>query len=516
MDLSQFEGLLGTLDLPKLRSYQLLINSAIQNVLSGNNSVSGGSYLSAKSNVRSVHDTIELHENFIDTTERELLMGELLSLGFTLKTKTKSDKVQNKFISSLPEPYSWPSKKGPVINHPLDMNSFGSIKSIMDQINQKFGCKMNSVLVSCYASGIVNTGLHKDDEKSLDPNQPICVLSIGAIRQVEWVAVDKPSKYAADLTINPADSSLYIMKAGCQDDFLHRVRRDKRVKSWRISLSFRCSVPEESVVADNVAVDSTSSSAPRTPPSAPRTPPAITQTHAAPSASTPNLANGPQGFSPFPNHSTLGSFNSQNERVCLILGSSITKNVSGELLSRRSRTVINLSESGANIFDLTKVVNEFYSENPCVVHKVDKIVINIGTNDIKWLNGRKVSVFKKFRVPMSNFIKDLKFLFPNALIIFTTVLPIRALYDYTAMTVNHFNHLLYQVCNEFGCIFYDCFLDFLAPDQRDYNSSLFRDKWHLNDNGLRLLCRSIKDCIYGKLFNSRAKSRSSSSFYNFY
>ena len=511
MDLSQFEGFLGTMDLSKLRSYQSLINVAIQNVLSGNNSVSGGSYMSAKSNVRSIHDTIELHENFIDTTERDILMSELLSLGFTMKTKTKSDKVQNKFISSLPEPYSWPSKKGPVINHPLDMNSFSFIKSIMNQINQKFGCKMNSVLVSCYASGIVNTGLHKDDEKSLDPNQPICVLSLGAIRQVEWVAVDKPSKYAADLIINPPDSSLYIMKAGCQEDFLHRVRRDKRVKSWRISLSFRCSVPEENAaVAEHEAVDSTSSSG------APRTPPAKVQTRAAPSASTPNLANAPQGFSPFPDHSYSGSFNSQNERVCLILGSSITKNVSGELLSRKSRTVINLSESGANIYDLTKVVNEFYSENPCVVHKVDKIVINIGTNDIKWLNGRKVSVFKKFRVPFSNFIKDLKFLFPNALIIFTTVLPIRALYDYTAMTVNHFNLLLYQVCNEFGCIFYDCFLDFLARDQRDYNSSLFRDKWHLNDNGLRLLCRSIKDCIYGKLFNSCAKSRSSFSFYNFY
>ena len=178
--------------------------------------------------------------------------------------------------------------------------------------------------------------------------------------------------------------------------------------------------------------------------------------------------------------------------------------------------MINLSESGANIHDLTKVANEFYTDNACLVHKVDKIIINIGTNDIKWLNGRKVSVFKKFRIPLSNFIRDLKFIFPNALIVFTTVLPIRALYDYTALTVNAFNHLLFQVCNDFGCIFYDCFLDFLAPDHMDFNSSLFRDKWHLNDNGLRLLCRSIKDCIYGKLFNSRARSRSSNSFYNFY
>ena len=211
------------------------------------------------------------------------------------------------------------------------------------------------------------------------------------------------------------------------------------------------------------------------------------------------------------------SFHQQHsERVCLLLGSSITKNVSGEMMSRKSRTVVNLSESGAMISDLTKIVNEFYSENASLVHQVDRIVINIGTNDIKWLNGRKVSVFRKFRIPLCNLVKDLKFLFPNAFVIFTTVLPIRALYNYTAFTVNAFNYLLYQICNEYGCIFYDCFLDFLASDQRDYNGNLFRDKWHLNDNGLRLLCRSIKECVYGRLFDSRAKSRFGSSFYNFY
>ena len=279
MDLSQFEGLLGTLDLSKLRSYQLLLNTAIQNILNGNSSVSasGGSYMSAKSNVRSIHDTIELQNNFIDATEREFLLGELLSLGF--KMKGSSDSVQNKFISSFSEPYSWPSKRGPVINNPLDINNFSTIKSIMDRINEKHSCNMNSVLVSCYARGEVNTGLHKDDEKSLDPNQPICVLSIGAVRRVEFVAVDKPKKYAADLTIDPADSSLYIMKAGCQEDFLHRVRRDKRVKSWRISLSFRCSVPEKSTEPADVMENPDNSS------STAKTPPPKDRMHGVPSAS---------------------------------------------------------------------------------------------------------------------------------------------------------------------------------------------------------------------------------------
>ncbi len=71
---------------------------------------------------------------------------------------------------------------------------------------------------------------------------------------------------------------------------------------------------------------------------------------------------------------------------------------------------------------------------------------------------------------------------------FTPVLPIRAFYVYTAETINAFNRLLFEVCRDLGCIFLDCFNDFLAPDYHDYNKKLFRDKWHLNEIGLRLYC----------------------------
>ena len=89
-----------------------------------------------------------------------------------------------------------------------------------------------------------------------------------------------------------------------------------------------------------------------------------------------------------------------------------------------------------------------------------------------------------------------------ATIVFVPMLPIRAFYNYTAGTVNDFNRLLFNICREFGCIFYDCFRDFLAPDLRDYNSNLFRDKWHLNDFGLRLFCRALKYLIFGHVMSS--------------
>jgi hypothetical protein len=96
--------------------------------------------------------------------------------------------------------------------------------------------------------------------------------------------------------------------------------------------------------------------------------------------STPNLEHAPKGFCPFYEHTTVDNINSnigrstQNEKVCLLLGSSITKNVDGNMLSRKSRTVIS-----AYIYDLIKIANEFYSENPCIVHRsyFSGIAVNI-------------------------------------------------------------------------------------------------------------------------------------------
>ena len=413
----------------------------------------------------------------------------------------------------------------------------------MSKINGQFACDMNSVLVSCYVSGDVNCRLHQDDEDMLDSDQPICVVSFGAKRQVEFVAKNKSSKYKADLTLQPEDSSLYIMRPGCQQEFLHRVRRDKRIRKHRISLSFRRFIPQVETpaikqepispiapmapMADmGVMADwgDLISTPPKLPPPSSPTGDTVQQEPKPPAAVTPppptSLHDVPQGYSPFGQNSSANDRflnpDQQTQKICLLLGSSITSKVNGELLSRKSRTVINLSESGARIFDISKIANDFYLENACLVHKVDKIVINIGTNDVKWLNGFKISVYKKLRAPLCDMIRNLKFLFPSALIVFTTMLPISALYNYTAPTVNSFNRLLFEVCCDLGCIFFDCFRDFLSQDFRDYNRNLFRDKWHPNEKGLRVLCRAIKFCIYGNLFTSRSRTSCFSSFYNFY
>ncbi len=496
MDIKDFEGFVETLDIDNLQVCQQLIYQALANKLA---------LASSKPAIVStdINDLVEYHADYITETDREFISAELESLGFDFNPR--SDKVQNRFISSSSEPYIWGSGKGDVINHPLDLDRFPVFKSLMENVNDTFGCKMNSVLASCYARGAVNCRLHDDNESTLDPSQPICVVSFGVGRKVEFVRKDKLYKHKADLVLEPTDSSIYIMKPGCQENLLHRVRRNKNIHECRFSLSFRCFVPESNEPASSsMSSQGTITSGKTSPISAPPITP--TQT------STPTQDNKTQGFFPFPEQHSISSGNisqlqqHQNDRVCLLLGSSITRDVDGQRLSRGSRVVVNLSESGAKINDVHKVASDFFADNQAIVNRVDKVLINIGTNDIKWLNCRKYSVYKKFRAPLCNLIRDLKFMFPLATIVFVSVLPIRALYNYTAETVNTFNRLLIDVSRDLGCIFYDCFQDFLAPDWRDYNTKLFRDKWHLNDIGLRMLCRALKFVIFGNMISSHLRT----------
>ena len=133
-----------------------------------------------------VNDFVEYHEKFVGSTDENVILSEIESLGFN--HKTSKAEVQNKFLSSFAEPYIWDSsKKGPVINKPISIGQFPGINRLMGEINEQFGFNMNSALVTFYKNGCVNARLHDDAETELDPNQPICVVSFGVKRQVQFV-----------------------------------------------------------------------------------------------------------------------------------------------------------------------------------------------------------------------------------------------------------------------------------------------------------------------------------------
>jgi len=476
MDLSTIETFVKSLDCHGLQFCQNLVNQALSK--------------QPRAPQQQPKDFVDYHENFVEkgSVNDAAILAEIESLGFKIGN-ADTEVVQNKFLSSFSQSYIWNSKKGPVVNEPLSLENFPGIRELMNQINSTYGYSLNCVLVSCLANGKVSVRPHDDGEACLDPKQPICVVSYGATRKVEFISKQSSNSRASDYTVEPEDRSLYVMKSGCQNFFRHRVRREQAIQEHRYSLSFRCFIPHTD---ENIE-----------PAAKPMPPNLVLPT------STPNFVDAPAGFSPFPGQDTFShsGFNNttrgNGNKVCLLFGSSVTTGVAESRMKRGSRELINLSQSGARVCDLNKLADKFCTDHPDLINRVDKIIVNIGTNDVKWFNGKRFSVHKRCYNPLISLVTALKFKFPLAVITFIPMLPIRALYNYTAKTVNDFNLLLLEVCRKYGCIFFDCFSDFLSHDYRDYNSALFRDKWHPNEHGLSLLCRALKCIIFGTVVSSQ-------------
>ena len=463
---------------------------------------------------------VDYHNTFLSEPDVNKLNNELQLLELS---KTKPG-VQNVFISSQCDPYVWKSKGGEVVNTPLLLDNFPVIKSILTRINQKYGCDLNSVLVSQYKNGSVGTRWHKDDEAEMDPSQPICVVSVGSKRQVDFVNAGETDFRRTCLTLSPSEGSIYLMKPGCQESFLHRVKQNKKVKTSRISLSFRRFMKRPTSSSSN----SSDVTVPLTPVKN-----LIAKFDSSPSDAsfqTPGSAVRPvtqlpqvEGYSPFLSDqvNTHGSQCARNtslpsirtEKAAVIFGTSITSKIDEDRMSNKYRTVFNCSMSGAKISDITEMARDFCVENSSIISKVDKVVVSVGTNDIKYFNGHKYNVSRRFSASIHKLVDTLKFLFPHAMIVFQTVLPIRVLNKYTGDTFHSFNRLLRDICGRRGCIFLDCFADFLDESGDDINTYFYRDDLHLNLFGLMRLCRALKFAIHRSIFNPIMRESCSPFYY---
>ena len=517
-----FYQYVNSLELAQLQACQQIIAETILNKSLGVSASFKHSNTDLDTESYNINDYTDYVPNFLtDSFNRDILLSELESEIMGFKLSTKINKVQNRFISKFDKPYIWESRNGPVINNPESFDNFPEITHLMNEINAKFGYKLNSVLISYYPSGNSRTRLHDDSEKCLDSSQPICILSIGAIRRIEWVDKQQESFRTAIKHLDPVDGSLYTMRAGCQERFLHRVRKNKRVREGRFCLSFRCFVEDHDVKTPSTLSDkfldiSHVQSTPAPPQPAPhildRSPdPQFAKIDVKKSISFEEVGKVDNGYSPFPqrrdsevqtsySNKTGQSNDGANQRLCVLFGTSITTRISDKQLSRKGTTVVNRSESGATIQDIYESVNDFYYENINHAHRVTKVIISLGTNEIKTFNSFKYSI-SKFYEPLVNLVKQVKLLFPLAQIIFQSLLPIRVVFKYTAKSVHDFNELLIKVCKKYDCIFLDCFSLFLDVSGHDINTDLYWDKYHLNDRkGIKILCRAIKEVIYGNIF----------------
>ncbi len=106
---------------------------------------------------------------------------------------------------------------------------------LLQDVNSFSNTDFNGCLLNLYRSGIDKMGWHSDNEPEIDQKSDIFSLSLGSTR--DFAFKNRISGHRFDL--NLCDGDLLIMRAGCQEEWVHSLPVRKRVKGSRINLTFR-------------------------------------------------------------------------------------------------------------------------------------------------------------------------------------------------------------------------------------------------------------------------------------
>jgi len=94
----------------------------------------------------------------------------------------------------------------------------------------------NYCLANKYETGLQAVGKHADDEKGILRCSPIAAVSLGAARDFVLEAKADPE---VSLKVRLESGSVVVMAGHTQENFVHCITKDRRVKEPRISLTFR-------------------------------------------------------------------------------------------------------------------------------------------------------------------------------------------------------------------------------------------------------------------------------------
>jgi len=113
------------------------------------------------------------------------------------------------------------------------------VSDIMKKLNEKYSCSYDICFLNFYKSEKEHLGWHADDSPEMDQTHPIASVSFGAEREI-WVkemgtkgTIPEEDRYKLE------NGSAFIMPAGFQEKFLHRIPKCDRPCGGRVSLTFR-------------------------------------------------------------------------------------------------------------------------------------------------------------------------------------------------------------------------------------------------------------------------------------
>ena len=334
---------------------------------------------------------------------------------------------------------------------PLDDN-LPFIKELMDKVNNDPRCGTpRSCFVAYIPSGQAYINPHADDEDILDQDSPICVVSIGANRSIDFLDSGGHTVLKSRLA---EDCSMYIMKAGCQQLFRHAVPASTDPDCGeRFVFSFRTEIPPECDNSDTLAS---------------------------------NLSSSTETVEQYrDNDISFGTLKPvlPKKKVSLILGASIIKGLIPAKLGKGDNECYVRARGGIRLPKIMKELDDFYSEHDD--KDVRKVFVSAGINDIRYCRDG----IRHLRSQIVNLIERIRTYFPRAKIFFQSVLPVFIENNYIVRNTLSFNKMLYEICLEKRCFYLDIIRRFLSPTGDVRNECLYSDRVHLNKYGLAVLAR---------------------------
>ena len=231
--------------------------------------------------------------------------------------------------------------------HCFHFTNFPGISDLIKEINESEFVDCNNRLDSCLISYLATSKktilLHSDNEEDqICQNSPICVVSFGAERKVEFM--DLSNNLVK--TVNSRHSGLYVMKEGSQNLLKHRVPAGEHIingNNVRYSLSIRRFLGNKTT-HDGQADCASCSTAP-----------------------TNNNGRRPRAVI----------------FAVIFAGDSHFAKLDPQRLHKDKVRVFNISKGGSKLRDVEKDLSDFYINQAHEFH-VEKIFLSIGTNDIRY------------------------------------------------------------------------------------------------------------------------------------
>lgn len=114
------------------------------------------------------------------------------------------------------------------------------VLSIQNYLNNVIpNCNFNVCFLNRYDNEQNHLGWHSDNSLEIDQENPIAVVSLGAEREIWWKPIFDKGEIPQGQKQLLEHGSLFIMWAGFQDFFLHKIPKAGKQCKPRISLTFR-------------------------------------------------------------------------------------------------------------------------------------------------------------------------------------------------------------------------------------------------------------------------------------